>query len=65
MKLDESVSLLRQATTLAEVLEGLADKSISHEAIECPVSNVVSLTQYRKQKQLQEANNGDYGKRSE
>ena len=46
----ESVSLLRQATTLAEVLDCLEDKKASPEEMSRPISNVVSLCQYRRQR---------------
>lgn len=50
MGLAESVSLLRQATTLAEVLDCLEDKKASPEATSRPTPNVVSLCQYRGEK---------------
>ena len=50
MGLSESISLLRQATTLAEVLNCLEDKKSSLEAASRPIPNVVSLCQYRDQR---------------
>ena len=50
MGIAESVSLLRQATTLAEVLDCLEDKKASPEATSRPTPNVVSLCQYRHQR---------------
>ncbi len=50
MGIAESVSLLRQATTLAEVLDCLEDKKASPEAASRPTPNVVSLCQYRNQR---------------
>lgn len=49
MNLSESVALLRQATTLAEVLDCLEDKKALPEATLRPTPNVVSLNQYRTQ----------------
>ena len=51
MGLAESMSLLRQATTLAEVLDRLEDKNASSEIMSRPTLNVVSLCQHRKQRQ--------------
>lgn len=50
MGIAESVSLLRQATTLAEVLDCLEDKKASPEATSRPTPNVISLCQYRDHK---------------
>jgi hypothetical protein len=50
MGLAESVSLLRQATTLAEVLSCFEDKKASPEATVRPTPNVVFLCQYREQR---------------
>ena len=50
MGLAESVSLLRQATTLAEVLDCLEDKKASPEVTSRSTPNVVSLCQYRGEK---------------
>jgi hypothetical protein len=51
MGLAESISLLRQATTLAEVLDCLEDKKASPEATSRFTPNVVSLCHYRHQSQ--------------
>ena len=51
MGLAETVSLLRKATTLAEVLDRLEDKKASAQATSHPVPNVVSFCQYRKRRQ--------------
>ena len=53
MGLAESVSLLRQATTLAEVLDRLEDKKASPKATSRPAPNVVFLCEYRQQSQQQ------------
>jgi hypothetical protein len=50
MGLSESVSLLRQATTPAEVLDCLEDKQASPEATSRSAPNVVSLCQHRDQR---------------
>ena len=49
MGLAETISLLGQATTLAEVLDCLEDKKVAPEETSRPIQNVVSLCRYRNQ----------------
>ena len=51
MGLPETMFLLRQCRTLAEVLECLEDKKAPPEATSLSAPNVVSLSKYRKQRQ--------------